>query len=37
MKTMTCIVCPMGCRLTVDSGEVSGHRCNRGRDWALAG
>ncbi len=36
MKTMTCIVCPMGCRLTVDSGEVSGHRCNRGRDWALA-
>lgn len=36
MKTMTCIVCPMGCKLTVDSGEISGHRCTRGRDWAQA-
>lgn len=33
---MTCIVCPMGCRVTVDSGEVSGQSCARGRDWALA-
>lgn len=26
----------MGCRVTVDGNEVSGHSCGRGRDWALA-
>ena len=36
---MTCIVCPIGCRMTVDrtadgSVEVSGNRCKRGAAYA---
>ena len=35
---MTCIVCPIGCRLTVtrdgDQLTVEGNRCGRGRDYA---
>lgn len=33
MRKMTCIVCPRGCELTVDSEndfKVSGHACPRG-------
>lgn len=38
-KTLTCIVCPIGCELTVDRNEdgsldVSGNRCNRGAAYA---
>ena len=43
MKTreLTCIVCPMGCQLSVtidDCGgiEVTGNRCPKGRDYAVA-
>lgn len=37
--TLTCIVCPIGCELTVDRRddgtlEVSGNRCNRGAAYA---
>ena len=36
---LTCIVCPMGCRLTVEKvGEeirVSGHTCKRGEKYAI--
>ena len=39
MKRLTCIVCPNGCRLTVDkeNGEyrVEGHKCKRGIDFAI--
>ncbi|MDR1048266.1 MAG: DUF1667 domain-containing protein [Synergistaceae bacterium] len=35
IKEMVCIVCPNGCRLTVDdSGKIEGYRCERGRDYA---
>lgn len=39
-REFTCIVCPIGCRLSV-SGEgsslvVSGNRCARGKTYALA-
>ena len=40
-KTLTCIVCPIGCQLEVtldDSGkvtEVSGNTCKRGHDYAV--
>lgn len=37
MKTLTCIVCPKGCTLTVDAakGEVTGNGCSRGKDYGL--
>lgn len=37
MKTLTCIVCPKGCALSVDisKGEVSGNGCSRGKDYGL--
>jgi CxxC motif-containing protein len=37
MKTLTCIVCPTGCTLTVGEGDdprVSGNRCPRGAVYA---
>ncbi len=35
MKKMVCIVCPRGCRLTVDTQtlEVSGNFCPRGAEY----
>ena len=36
MKQLTCIVCPRGCRLTVDDNmEVSGNSCPRGKIYAI--
>ena len=29
-KAFTCIVCPIGCQITVDKGVVSGNQCPRG-------
>ncbi len=40
-KTMTCIVCPMGCKIDVtltEAGEIkdiSGHTCKRGHDYVV--
>ena len=37
MKKLVCIVCPRGCRLTVEEGEeirVSGNACPRGETYA---
>lgn len=34
-KSLTCIVCPIGCHLTVDeSRTVSGNHCHRGAEFA---
>ncbi|MGE5592565.1 MAG: DUF1667 domain-containing protein [Betaproteobacteria bacterium] len=34
--TVTCVVCPVGCEVTVsDAGEVGGNKCDRGREYAL--
>ena len=38
-KERTCIVCPIGCRLTVEVNDdrsisVSGNRCKRGKEYA---
>lgn len=37
MKTLTCIVCPKGCTLTVDAvhEKVTGNGCSRGKDYGL--
>ena len=37
MKTLTCIVCPKGCTLTVDPDNrtVTGNGCARGQDYGL--
>jgi CxxC motif-containing protein len=39
MKEMICIVCPMGCRLTVTKSNgsyiISGNECRRGQKYAL--
>ena len=38
-RNLTCIVCPMGCQLTVtklpNSIAVSGHTCKRGETYAI--
>ena len=37
MKQLVCIVCPKGCRLTVEEGEefrVTGNACPRGAEYA---
>lgn len=38
MKTLTCIVCPKGCSLRVDTDkmEVTGNSCPRGKDYGIA-
>ena len=36
MREFTCIICPRGCRLVVDdAGNVSGHSCPRGKEYAI--
>lgn len=41
VKSLTCIVCPMGCRIEAVMGDdgkpisVSGNTCNRGYDYAM--
>lgn len=39
MKKLTCIVCPKGCDITVesseDSYEIKGNQCIRGKEYAL--
>lgn len=32
---LICIVCPMGCQLTLTNNQVSGNRCKRGEVYAL--
>ncbi|MFZ5925755.1 MAG: DUF1667 domain-containing protein [Bacillota bacterium] len=37
--SVTCIVCPIGCEVTVLNGpevEVKGNRCDKGREYALS-
>ena len=40
-KEMTCIVCPVGCQLTVEHDKnnenvlVSGNKCRRGKEYAI--
>lgn len=38
MRTLTCIVCPKGCTLSVDpsKGEVTGNGCARGKEYGIA-
>lgn len=39
MKTLTCILCPNGCTLTIETAnetiDVTGNMCSRGRDFAI--
>jgi len=40
MRSLTCIVCPMGCSLEVDNSggdvlSVTGNKCQRGKDYAV--
>lgn len=39
IRELTCIVCPMGCRLTAEIGEdgikISGNTCKRGAEYGL--
>ncbi|MCL2184937.1 MAG: DUF1667 domain-containing protein [Treponema sp.] len=38
MKNITCITCPISCRITVDIVDeihiISGNKCSRGREYA---
>jgi CxxC motif-containing protein len=31
---VVCIVCPLGCRVTVSERNISGYKCPKGRDYA---
>lgn len=33
---MVCIVCPRGCRMSVENGKVSGNFCKKGEAFAIA-
>lgn len=33
--TKTCIICPLGCQVSIAQGDIQGHGCKRGRDWAM--
>jgi len=34
-QQLVCIVCPKGCRLTVENGQVTGAGCERGVAYAI--
>jgi len=38
MKQITCIICPIGCRISIDAAEggyvFSGNKCAKGKDFA---
>lgn len=38
-RRITCVNCPLGCRITVEPGPerltVSGHECKQGKEYAL--
>ena len=34
-KEFTCVICPAGCRLIYDNGEVSGNTCPKGYEYAM--
>lgn len=37
MKELTCIICPRGCRLTIDDNQnVTGNTCPRGKVYAIS-
>lgn len=40
MKKLTCIVCPKGCEITIESSsggyEISGNQCSRGKEYAIS-
>ena len=37
MKEFTCIICPRGCRLSVDDNmNVTGNTCPRGKQYAIS-
>ena len=37
VKELTCIICPRGCRLTIDeNNNVAGNTCPRGKDYAIS-
>ena len=37
MKELTCIICPRGCRLTIDDKmNVTGNFCPRGKEYAIS-
>jgi CxxC motif-containing protein len=31
---VVCIACPLGCRVTVDDGKITGHKCSKGMEYA---
>lgn len=35
MKEITCIVCPIGCRILIENEEISNYKCKRGLKYAI--
>lgn len=36
MMDLVCIVCPRGCRISINDGVVSGNSCKKGEAFAIA-
>lgn len=34
MKEITCIICPVGCRILIDKDNISNYKCKRGLEYA---
>ncbi|MGB9843513.1 MAG: DUF1667 domain-containing protein [Caldisericia bacterium] len=33
MKEITCIICPVGCKILVDGNKISNYKCKRGLNY----
>ncbi len=34
MKEITCIICPVGCRILIDKDNISNYKCKKGLNYA---
>ncbi|MBC7194914.1 MAG: DUF1667 domain-containing protein [Caldisericia bacterium] len=34
MKEITCIICPVGCRILIDKDSISNYKCRKGLEYA---
>lgn len=35
MREITCIVCPVGCRILIEEDEISNYKCKKGLQYAI--
>ncbi|MDI6860941.1 MAG: DUF1667 domain-containing protein [Caldisericia bacterium] len=35
MKEITCIICPIGCKILIDAEKITNYKCKRGLNYAF--